>query len=175
MSALDCCVKLDGHRYRLQHLGLLLCVLCAQLTFFSFTRGAVKMEQSTRRKCSGETQNRCGGEQRRHKDIVAGRSERRHTAACRRPLQRWNNPRHLSQKFVQTTCSEHKRVEKKSFPAVSVQDRKRGHKQETSLTLDRGRSAGGRRRRQTFSKKAKFTPNAGYDLKSNASKFFLYN
>ena len=111
------------------------------------------------------TQGHCGGE--------VGAAA--HLAACRRPLQRWNNPRHLSQKFVQTTCSEHKRVEKKSFPAVSVQDRKRGHKRETSLTLDRGRSAGGRRRRQTFSKKAKFIPNAGYDLKSNASKFFLYN
>lgn len=116
------------------------------------------MEQSTRRKCSGETQT----------DVVANKDNTRTlwrggqsggTPRCVPP-----SPPEVKQpalpfpKVCPNNVLRAQKGRKKYFPAVSVQDRKHDHKQETSLTLDRGMSAGGRRGRQTFSPKDQVHP-----------------
>lgn len=124
----------------------LLRVLCAQLTLSVLQEALWKWSQAQCEMLWWDT-NRCG-EQRRSKDMV---TERARLAVRRRPLQRLNNQRHLSEKFVkwpprfrvQTTCCVHERVEKYLFPLFLWATRSRtGTK--TTLTLNRGRSAGGR-------------------------------
>lgn len=174
MSAFNCCVKLDGHRYHLQHL-FFFCVYFVHSWHFSVLQEALwkwsrvhgENAQVRHKQMwwqTKTTQGHCGGEVR----------AAAHLAACRRPVQRWNNPHYLSQKFVQTTCSEHKRVEKSIFLLFLFRTgNTTTNKKLVWHWIEEGQQEGEGGDRLS-APKTKFTPNAGYDLKNNASKFFLY-